>query len=107
MATPEGFKKRIYLNAFDTCSVGHTCPGQWRNPKDRSSTKRTLEYWIETAKILEKGKFSAYFLADSVGGFEVYKGSRSPAIRIGEEFPITDPFVVSAFSPRLTLAPRF
>lgn len=103
MSKPEGPKRRIYLNAFDTCSVGHTCPGQWRNPKDRSSTKRTLEYWIETAKILEKGKFSAYFLADSVGGFEVYKGSRSPSIKIGEEFPITDPFVVSAVGPALEL----
>lgn len=92
-------KKRIYLNAFDTCSVGHTSPGQWRNPRDRSSEKRDLAYWIETAKTLERGKFSAYFLADTVGGFEVYKGSRKPAIKIAEEFPLTDPFVVSLLVP--------
>ena len=88
-------KKRIYLNAFDACTVGHTSPGQWRNPKDQSWNKRDLNYWIETAKLLEKGKFLSYFLADTVGGFEVYKGSRKPAIKIGEEFPVTDPFVVS------------
>ncbi len=92
---PERKKKKIYLNAFDLCSVGHTCPGQWRNPEDRSSTKRNLDYWIETAQILERGKFSSLFLADTVGGFETFKGSRSPAIKIGEEFPVTDPFIVS------------
>ncbi|KAM5372110.1 hypothetical protein ACJZ2D_007643 [Fusarium nematophilum] len=89
-ATP---KKRIYLNAFDACTVGHTSPGQWRNPADRSADKRDLDYWLETAKLLEKGKFLSYFLADTVGGFDVYKGSRDPAIKIGSEFPVTDPFV--------------
>ncbi|RSL69888.1 hypothetical protein CEP53_002069 [Fusarium sp. AF-6] len=86
-------KKRIYLNAFDACTVGHTSPGQWRNPIDRSADKRDLDYWLETAKLLEKGKFLSYFLADTVGGFDVYKGSRDPAIKIGSEFPVTDPFV--------------
>ncbi|KAH6977448.1 luciferase-like domain-containing protein [Ilyonectria sp. MPI-CAGE-AT-0026] len=86
-------KKRIYLNAFDACTVGHTSPGQWRNPIDHSTDKRDLDYWLETAKLLEKGKFLSYFLADTVGGFDVYKGSRDPAIKIGSEFPVTDPFV--------------
>ncbi|CAG9984426.1 unnamed protein product [Clonostachys byssicola] len=86
-------KKRIYLNAFDACTVGHTCPGQWRNPADHSSDKRNLDYWLETAKILEKGKFLSYFLADTVGGFDVYNGSRDLAIKIASEFPVTDPFV--------------
>lgn len=88
-------KKRIYLNTFDPCTVGHTSPGQWRNPIDRSADKRDLDYWLETAKLLEKGKFLSYFLADTMGGFDVYKGSRDPAIKIGSEFPVTDPFVVS------------
>ncbi|VUC35960.1 unnamed protein product [Clonostachys rosea] len=86
-------KKRIYLNAFDACTVGHTSPGQWRNPIDRSSDKRDLDYWLQTAKLLEKGKFLSYFLADTVGGFDVYKSSRDPAIKIASEFPVTDPFV--------------
>ncbi|KAH7141960.1 luciferase-like domain-containing protein [Dactylonectria macrodidyma] len=86
-------KKCIYLNAFDACTVGHTSPGQWRNPIDRSAEKRDLNYWLETAKLLEKGKFLSYFLADTVGGFDVYKGSRDAAIKIGSEFPVTDPFV--------------
>ncbi|KAM5341820.1 hypothetical protein ACJ41O_014851 [Fusarium nematophilum] len=94
-ATP---KKRIYLNAFDACTVGHTSPGQWRNPADRSADKRDLDYWLETAKLLEKGKFLSYFLADTVGGFDVYKGSRDPAIKIGSEFPVTDPFPISAMA---------
>jgi hypothetical protein len=90
-------KKKIHLNAFDLCSVGHTCPGQWRNPQDRSTTKRDLRYWINLAQILEKGKFLSLFLADNVGGFDVYEGSRAPAIRAGSEFPVTDPFAVSLY----------
>ncbi|KAK7432173.1 hypothetical protein QQZ08_001118 [Neonectria magnoliae] len=86
-------KKRIYLNAFDSCTVGHTSPGQWRNPLDQSAKKRNLDYWTETAKLLEKGKFLSYFLADTVGGFDVYKGSRDAAIKVASEFPVTDPFI--------------
>lgn len=96
MGSTSSPKKKIFLNAFDLCSVGHTCPGQWRNPQDASTTKRDLEYWINLAKILEKGKFLSLFLADTVGGFDVYEGSRAPAIKIGAEFPVTDPFIVSA-----------
>ena len=95
MTIPTEGKKRIHLNAFDACTVGHTSPGQWRNPIDQSANKRDLAYWTETAKLLERGKFLSYFLADTVGGFDVYKGSRDPAIKIGSEFPVTDPFVVS------------
>ena len=96
-------KKKIYLNAFDCCTVGHTSPGQWRNPLDQSSNKRDINYWLETAKLLEKGKFLSYFLADTVGGFDVYKASRDPAIKIASEFPVTDPFIVSPRSSKLSM----
>lgn len=50
----EGKKKQILLNAFDMCTIGYLRPGQWKNPKDRSAEKRSLKYWINLAKILEK-----------------------------------------------------
>ena len=37
-------------------------PGQWQNPEDKSTTKNRLNYWIELAKLLERGKFNALFL---------------------------------------------
>ncbi|KAJ5915879.1 hypothetical protein N7454_010786 [Penicillium verhagenii] len=48
-------KKQMLLNAFDMSTVGHLSPGQWKNPKDKSATKRKLDYWIELAKLLERG----------------------------------------------------
>lgn len=60
--TKDGQKKRILLNAFDMNGVGHISLGQWQNPEDKSSQKNRLPYWIELAKLLEKGKFNALFL---------------------------------------------
>ncbi|KAL6352203.1 hypothetical protein LRP88_14647 [Fusarium phalaenopsidis] len=60
--TLEGKQKRILLNAFDMNGVGHISIGQWQNPEDKSSQKNRLPYWIELAKLLERGKFNALFL---------------------------------------------
>ncbi|KAE8441802.1 hypothetical protein EG329_004315 [Mollisiaceae sp. DMI_Dod_QoI] len=92
--TSEGRKKRILLNAFDMNGIGHTSVGQWQNPIDKSKTKNTLEYWIELAKLLEKGKFNALFLADNFGSHEIYQDSHAPAIKAGAQWPLYDPFVI-------------
>ena len=39
-----------------------------QNPKDKSDGKRNLEYWIDLAKLLERGGINALFLADTYGG---------------------------------------
>ncbi|GKT89540.1 xenobiotic compound family protein [Colletotrichum tofieldiae] len=62
-----GGKKQILLNAFDMSTVGHLSPGQWKNPVDKSATKRDLNYWIDLAKLLERGGINALFLADTYG----------------------------------------
>ena len=33
----------------------------------RADTYNTLDYWVELARILERGKFDALFLADVLG----------------------------------------
>lgn len=98
---PNG-KKKLHFNAFEIFSPGHSNPGQWSNPKDLSSTKDTIEFWENNAKLLERGKFTCYFLGDTLGGFEVYEGSRSPAIKIGTEFPVLDPFLIVPSMSRVT-----
>ena len=44
------------------------------------------------AKLLEKGKFDGIFLADVLGGYDVYNGSLDAALRSGAQFPVVDPF---------------
>ncbi|MDT0147914.1 LLM class flavin-dependent oxidoreductase [Priestia aryabhattai] len=84
-------KKRIYLNAFEMNCAGHYSPGLWTHPDDRSSTYKDAEYWTHLAKILEKGRFDAIFLADVLGTYDVYQGSCDPAVRQGAQFPVNDP----------------
>src|ERR1700686_5035676 len=67
--------KQIRLNAFDMNCVGHQSPGLWTHPRDRADRYNTLEYWVELAKLLERGKFDALFLADVLGVYDVYRGS--------------------------------
>ncbi|HWO78386.1 MAG TPA: LLM class flavin-dependent oxidoreductase [Bacillus sp. (in: firmicutes)] len=87
--------KRIYLNAFDMNCSGHQSPGLWKHPDDRSATYKDAEYWTHLAKVLEKGRFDAIFLADVLGTYDVYKNSRNPAVRDGVQVPVNDPaFVV-------------
>ncbi|KAI1398694.1 nitrilotriacetate monooxygenase component A [Hypoxylon fuscum] len=124
MASSEG-KKPILLNAFDMSTVGHLSPGQWKNPVDKSATKRGLDYWIELAKLLDRGGFNALFLADTYGGYDTYEGSLDNCIRRAAQWPITDPtipitamaavtknlsFAITAstsFEPPFLLAKRF
>lgn len=97
-------KRRIYLNGFDMFTVGHLSFGQWKNPADRSATKRRdLSYWTNLAKILEKGDFNALFLADTYGLYDTYKGSAEPAIRNGAQYPMGDPAIVRQRYKLLTL----
>ncbi|KZF18924.1 xenobiotic compound monooxygenase, DszA family [Xylona heveae TC161] len=86
-------KKRIFLNAFDMSTVGHLSPGQWKDPEDRSATKRRLDYWINLAKILERGDINALFLADTYGGYDTYQDSLDPCIRTAAQWPVTDPTI--------------
>lgn len=91
-------KKRIFLNAFDMFTVGHLSFGQWRNPEDKSTTKRRdLSYWTNLAKLLEEGDINALFLADTFGQYDVYRGSAEPGIRTGAQFPMGDPAIVRIF----------
>ncbi|KXS94135.1 hypothetical protein AC578_10930 [Pseudocercospora eumusae] len=86
-------KKQILLNAFDMSTIGHLSPGQWKDPNDRSTTKRRLDYWINLAKLLEKGDINALFLADTYGGYDTYNNSLDDCIRRAAQWPMTDPTI--------------
>ncbi|WP_338472570.1 LLM class flavin-dependent oxidoreductase [Niallia sp. XMNu-256] len=95
-------KKRIYLNAFDmNCAVLYS-PGLWTHPTDKSSTYKDAEYWTHLAKVLEKGRFDAIFLADVLGIYDVYQGSRNAAVQQGAQVPVNDPAFVVPIMAQVT-----
>ena len=83
--------KEIRLNAFDMNCVGHIQHGMWTHPRDRSVEYNMLEYWLDLARLAERGKFDGIFLADIVG---VYEGGPGPSIVNAAQIPVNDPTMV-------------
>jgi long-chain alkane monooxygenase len=91
--------KRIHLNAFKMAGVGHTAIGLWRHPDNQASRYKDLDYWIETAKTLERGKFDSLFIADFPGIYDTYKRSPDAALKDAIAVPLNDPLLaVSAMA---------
>ena len=72
--------KRIYFNAFHMNCVVHQSPGLWVHPDGQMHRYTDLGTWTELAKLLERGKFDALFLADVIGVYDVYRGNREAAV---------------------------
>ena len=83
--------REIRFNAFDMNCVGHQSPGLWAHPRDRSWQYKDLEYWVELAEILERGKFDGLFIADVLGVYDVYHGDLDAALRNSTQIPVNDP----------------
>lgn len=92
--------KQIQLNAFEMAGPMHNAHGLWKHPDSKRHLQyNQLNYWIEMAKLLEKGKFDAIFFADVAGVYDVYKKSKDPAVREGVQFPLNDPaLIISAMA---------
>ncbi|MDQ0246695.1 FMN-dependent oxidoreductase (nitrilotriacetate monooxygenase family) [Bacillus fengqiuensis] len=87
-------RKRIYLNAFDMNCVGHQSPGLWTHPEDEADCYKDLDYWIDLAQLLERGKFDGLFLADVLGIYDVYENSKDTSIRQAAQVPVNDPMLL-------------
>lgn len=86
--------RELRLNAFAMNCVGHQSQGLWRHPRDRSANYKQTDHWVDLAKLLERGKFDALFLADVVGVYDVYGGSPETALREAVQVPTNDPLLV-------------
>ncbi|SNX85431.1 related to dibenzothiophene desulfurizing enzyme [Melanopsichium pennsylvanicum] len=96
-------QKRMILYAFMMGCSGHQSPGLWTHPADRSRHHNKLSYWIDHAKLLESGHFDGLFLADVLGGYDVYGSSLDAALRSGAQFPVIDPLLlISAMAAATT-----
>ena len=72
-------------------TVVHQNPGMWAYPKDQTHRHTDLDYWIELAQLLERGGFDCLFLADILGVYDVYGGSKDYAVKNAAQFPVLDP----------------
>ncbi len=84
----------ILFNAFAMNCVGHQSPGLWRHPQDRSMDYTSLAHWAGLARLLERGRFDALFLADVLGAYDVYGGTPDAALRGGVQVPVNDPMML-------------
>jgi FMN-dependent oxidoreductase (nitrilotriacetate monooxygenase family) len=86
--------KQIRLNALDMGCVGFLAQGLWRHAADRSTDYCRMSYWLDYARLLERGLFDALFLADTIGVYDVYGGGKDAAVRRAVQVPSLDPWML-------------
>lgn len=84
-------RKRLIFNAFSMNVVSHIYHGLWRDPSTTQLHFDKLSTWVELAKLLEKGRFDALFLADVIGIDPAYNGSWETYVKEGLQIPCHDP----------------
>ena len=87
-------KKKILLNAFNMNCIGHINHGLWTHPRDTSTQYKTLEYWTDLARTLERGLFDGLFIADIVGVYDVYQDSIDVPLKESIQLPVNDPLLL-------------
>ena len=87
-------KKKILLNAFNMNCIGHINHGLWTHPRDNSTQYKTLEYWTDLARLLERGLFDGLFIADIVGTYDVYRQSVEVPLKEAIQLPVNDPLLL-------------
>ncbi|SFF18881.1 FMN-dependent oxidoreductase, nitrilotriacetate monooxygenase family [Paenibacillus algorifonticola] len=60
-------KKKIHLGVFEVNAVNHLTQGIWTHPEQNRIHYNSIDYWIDIARTLERGKFDFMFFADSYG----------------------------------------
>lgn len=95
--------KTIKLNAFiATTPVYPLSPGLWTDPGDESRHYNDPSYWVNMARLLERGLFDGVFVSDVIGASDVYGGSSEASLRYGIQLPRLDPLLVVPFMAAAT-----
>jgi FMN-dependent oxidoreductase (nitrilotriacetate monooxygenase family) len=87
-------RKKLLLNAFQMCSPSQSWAGMWTHERDRCTAYTDIDYYIELARLAERGLFDSIFFADSIGLMDKYGGDPAEAIRAGAMAPMNDPTLV-------------
>jgi long-chain alkane monooxygenase len=96
-------RRRLLLGAFTGVGLPNHGPGMWWHPDAGRIDHEDLDAWIGLARDLERDRFDFLFLADAVGSYDVYQGSREQTVRDAIGIPSLDPSVlVSALAAATT-----
>jgi FMN-dependent oxidoreductase (nitrilotriacetate monooxygenase family) len=87
-------KRPLLFNAFTMNCVSHITHGLWTHPETTQRDYMHAEPWIELAKLLERARFDAVFIADVIGVYDNFRGSRDTAVRVGLQIPSNDPSLI-------------
>ncbi|WP_419908319.1 LLM class flavin-dependent oxidoreductase [Candidatus Poriferisodalis sp.] len=93
MGSPRPMERgAMHLSAFIQASPNHQIKGMWKHPSDETSWGyRTLNWWQDLVRTLERGCFDGIFFADVLGTYDVYGASREAALRGAVQIPGIDP----------------
>lgn len=86
--------RRLVLGAFTGVGVPAHGPGLWWDPAAGRIDHDDLDAWTGLAREIEDAGFDLLFLADAVGSYDVYRGSRERTIVDGIGIPSNDPSVL-------------
>ena len=86
--------KQLLLNAFNMNCIGHINHGLWTHPRDTSTQYKTLDYWTNLARLLERGLFDGLFIADIVGTYDIYGQSLDVTLKESIQLPVNDPLLL-------------
>lgn len=86
--------KEISINAFYANTPGQNWIGLWSHPRSTAVNYLSLDFWIEVARLAERGLFDSIFFADTNGVYDVYEGSPRAAIERAAMFPMNDPMLL-------------
>jgi long-chain alkane monooxygenase len=86
--------QRLVFNAFAMNTASHIVHGQWRSPETQQRDFDDLDVWVDVARLLERGRFDALFLADVVGVYNDYRGGWEKYAEAGMQIPSNDPSVL-------------
>jgi FMN-dependent oxidoreductase (nitrilotriacetate monooxygenase family) len=86
----------LRFNAFVMHTNSHIHHGQWRRPDAGQVDFEDIGLWIDLAKLLERAKFDAIFLADVSGVYGDADADFDVYIREGLQIPSHDPITLVA-----------
>lgn len=84
----------LALFAFEVFAPSHLTTASWRTDGDEGYRYTDLQYWLETARMLEDASFDGLFFADTVGIHDVYASTPDAAMRDAAQYPVDDPAVL-------------
>ncbi|HEX7857868.1 MAG TPA: LLM class flavin-dependent oxidoreductase [Sphingobium sp.] len=86
--------REILINAFYMASPAQSWAGLWTHPASNGLRYTEMEFWLETARLAERGLIDAVFLADILGAADVYGGVPDAVLKAGCMMPNNDPMMV-------------